>query len=275
MALTEGWRDLHRSRFPELPLDCGILENPGVTYSEDLRDWSDKATTPDQARIERYVDRYDLRRARILHIGIGNSGLAKRFHRRVKDIVGTTIDESEIRVANSLGLPNYRFVEHNKFSGKNGPIEGTFDFIVDNNPTSPCCCLRHQSDMLDFYLMKLAPHGQIVTDRLGLGWVPDETNPRWRFDFDDLAAVGAAVGLVATQINRNIYVLSRLTPLSPDLSSRARHIARHVSMLPGRIIRNGPRKIATLARESIKWALASTVPWALPARHRPDKTRRG
>jgi len=275
VPLTEAWRDLQRSRFPELPLDCGILENPGVTYGEDLRDWSDKATTPDQARIERYVDRYDLRRARILHIGIGNSGLAKRFHRRVKDIVGTTIDESEIRVANSLGLPNYRFVEHNKFSGKNGPIEGTFDFIVDNNPTSPCCCLRHQSDMLDFYLMKLAPHGQIVTDRLGLGWVPDETNPRWRFDFDDLAAVGTVAGLSAFRMSRNIYVLSRSAPLAPDLSSRSRHIARHVSMLPGRIIRNGPRKIARLARESIKWALASTVPWALPARHRPDKTHGG
>ena len=252
MALTEAWRDLHRSRFPELPLDCGILQNPGVTYSEDLRDWSDKATTPDQARIERYVDRYDLRRARILHIGIGNSGLAKRFHRRVKDIVGTTIDKSEIRVANSLGLPNYRFVEHNKFSGKDGAVEGTFDFIVDNNPTSPCCCLRHQSDMLDFYLKKLAPHGQIVTDRLGLGWVPDETNPRWRFDFDDLAAVGAAAGLAATQMNRNVYVLSRSTPPAPGLVSRSRHIARRIGTLPGRIAKSGPSAFARIARKLFK-----------------------
>ena len=252
MTLTEAWRELHRSRFPELPLDCGALRNPGVIYSEDLRDWSDKATTPDQARIERYIDRYDLRRARILHIGIGNSGLAKRFYRRVKGIVGTTIDESEIRVATALALPNYRFVEHNKFSGKDDGVEGTFDFIVDNNPTSPCCCFRHLSDMLEFYLEKLAPDGQIVTDRLGLGWVPAETNPRWRFDFGDLAAVGAVAGLTATRMTRTVYVLSRSAPLAPDLASRSRHVARRIGMLPGRVARGGPRTFARIVRKLFK-----------------------
>jgi hypothetical protein len=267
VALTEALRDLHRSRFPELPLDCGMLENPGVTYGEDLRDWSDKATTPDQARIERYIDRYDLRRARILHIGIGNSGLARRFHRRVKEIVGTTIDEPEMRVARSLALPNYRFVVHNKFSGKNGPIEGTFDFIVDNNPTSPCCCLRHQSEMLDFYLEKLAPHGQIVTDRLGLGWVPDETNPRWSFDFDDLAAVAAAEGLSAFRVDRNVYVLARSAPAAPTWRSLSKHVLRRGAALPGQVARNGPRELARISRKWIKWG----VSMVLSGRNRPDK----
>ena len=275
MPLTEAWRDLHRSRFPELPLDCGNLRDPGVIYSEDLRDWSDKATTPDQARMERYVDRYDLRNARVLHVGIGNSGFAKRFHARAKEIVGTTIDEPEIRVARSLALPNYRFVVHNKYSGQDKVTEGRFAFILDNNPTSPCCCIRHLSDLFEFYQKMLAPDGQIVTDRQGLEWVPADTNARWSFDFDDLAAIGAVAGLLAFRMSRNVYVLSRSTPLAPDLPSRSRHIARHVGMLPGRVIRNGPRKIARLARKSIKWVLASTFPWALPARHRPDKTHRG
>jgi len=275
VPLTEAWRELHRSHFPDLPLDCGNLRDPGVIYSEDLRDWSDKATTPDQARMERYIDRYDLRDARVLHVGIGNSGFAKRFHARVKEIVGTTIDEPEIRVARSLALPNYRFVVHNKYSSRDKVVEGKFAFILDNNPTSPCCCIRHLADLFEFYLKVLAPDGQIVTDRQGLEWIPAGANARWSFDFDDLAAIGAVTGLLAFRMSRNVYVLSRSAPLAPDLSSRSRHIARHVSMLPGRIMRNGPRKIATLARESIKWALASTVPWALPARHRPDKTRRG
>ena len=275
MPLTEAWRELHRSHFPDLPLDCGNLRDPGVIYSEDLRDWSDKATTPDQARMERYIDRYDLRDARVLHVGIGNSGFAKRFHARVKEIVGTTIDEPEIRVARSLALPNYRFVVHNKYSGRDKVVERKFAFVLDNNPTSPCCCIRHLADLFEFYLKVLAPDGQIVTDRQGLEWIPAGANARWSFDFDDLAAIGAVTGLLAFRMSRNVYVLSRSAPLAPDLSSRSRHIVRHVSMLPGRIIRNGPRKIATLARESIKWALASTVPWALPARHRPDKTRRG
>jgi hypothetical protein len=255
VTLTDAWRGLHRSRFPELPLDCGNLHEPGVIYTEDLRDWSDKATTPDQARIERYIDRYDLRSARILHIGIGNSGLAKRFHRRVQDIVGTTIDESEMRVANSLGLPNYRFVKHNKFSGLDGAVEGTFDFIVDNNPTSPCCCLCHQSDMLDFYVRKLALHGQIVTDRLGLGWVPEETNPRWRFDFDDLAAIGAAAGLTAHRMTGSIYVLSRSTPSAPGLLSRSKSVLRRTAVLPRKIVTNGPRALARASRELARRAL--------------------
>jgi hypothetical protein len=273
VTLTEAWRELHRSRFPELPLDCGNLHDPGVIYSEDLRDWSDKATTPDQARMERHVDRYNLRHARILHIGIGNSGFAKRFHARVKEVVGTTIDEPEIEVARSLALPNYRFVVHNKYSGLDDMVEGTFDFILDNNPTSPCCCLRHLSDLFEFYLKKLAPRGQIVTDRLGLRWVPDDTNPRWSFDFDDLAAVGAAAGLATFQMNGNVYVLSRSTPVAPDLVSRSRHIGRRIATVPGRIVGTGPSGLARIARKSIKSVLVSTVPWALPARYRSNKTR--
>ena len=274
MTVTKAWRELHRSRFVDLPLDCGNLRDPGVIYSEDLRDWSDKATTPDQARIERYIDRYDLRNAHILHVGIGNSGFAKRFHARVKEIVGTTIDQPEIRVARALDLPNYRFVVHNKYSGRDEMIEGTFDFILDNNPTSPCCCIRHLSDLFEFYLRKLAPRGQIVTDRQGLGWVPDDSNRRWNFDFDDLAAVGAVAGLLAFRMSRNVYVLSRSTPLAPELSSRSRHIVRRIVLLPARIVRAGPRSFARIARKSIKWVLMASVPWALPERYRPDKTHR-
>ncbi len=248
MPLTEAWRELHRTRFPELPLDCGNRPDPGVIYSEDLRDWSDKATTPDQARMERYIDRYDLRRARVLHIGIGNSGFARRFHARVKEIVGTTIDEPELEVARALSLPNYSFVTHNKYSGQSGAVNGTFNFILDNNPTSPCCCVRHLSDMLDLYAKKLAPGGQFVTDQLGLGWVPDDTNPHWSFDFDDLAAAGAAAGLSAFRMNRSVYVLSRSPPPAPGVRPRAADLLRRAAMLPGQIVRNGPRGLARHVR---------------------------
>ena len=253
MPLTEAWRELHRSHFPDLPLDCGNLRDPGVIYSEDLRDWSDKATTPDQARMERYIDRYDLRDARVLHVGIGNSGFAKRFHARVKEIVGTTIDEPEIRVARSLALPNYRFVVHNKYSGRDKLVEGTFAFILDNNPTSPCCCIRHLSDLFEFYLKMLAPDGQIVTDRQGLEWVPAGANARWSFDFDDLAAVGAVAGFASFRMNRSVYVLSRSTPPAPDLRSLSRHWLRRAGMLPGRIVRASRRTVARIARKLFKW----------------------
>ena len=255
MTLTEAWRDLHESRFPELPLDCGNELDAGIIYSEDLRDWSDKATTPDQVRMENYIDRYDLRQSRVLHIGIGNSGFAKRFHGRVRAITGTTIDEPEIKVARTLDLPNYDAVVHNKYSGRNEAVDGAFEFILDNNPTSPCCCIRHLSDLFDFYLEKLAPEGQIVTDRIGLRWVPEGSPRRWSFDFGDLAAVAAVTGLSAFRRTGSVYILSRSPPQEPGPLSRTRHTVRRVVALPERIIHNAPSR---LVREYRRLAAALT-----------------
>jgi hypothetical protein len=256
MALTEAWRALHEARFPELPLDCGNELDAGIVYSEDLRDWSDKATTPDQARMENYIDRYDLRQSRILHIGIGNSGFARRFHGRVREIIGTTIDEPEIEVAGALDLPNYKAVVHNKYSGDDKAVGGAFDFILDNNPTSPCCCVRHLSDLFDFCVEKLAPNGQIVTDRIGLRWVPEGSPRRWSFDFDDLAAVASAAGVSAFRRTASVFVLARSPPREPGPYSRIRHAFRRVAALPGRIIRNAPSR---LIREYRRLAAALTI----------------
>jgi hypothetical protein len=271
MPALDAWRELHAQRFPELPFDCGRTNDPGMVYNEDLRDWSDKATTPDQLRIERYIDRYDLRQKRILHLGIGNSGLAQRLHRRTGEIVGTTVDDPEMDVARSLALPNYSFVLHNKYSGKNEDVPARFDFILDNNPTSPCCCIRHLAALFDFYTEKLADGGQIVTDRQGLGWIPEDSNPRWSFDFDDLAAIGAVSGFCAYRATRSVYALSRSAPPSPHLMPLLRHAGRRAMTLPGEIMRSGPRKVARVSRRALKWVLVSTVPWALPARYRPKK----
>jgi hypothetical protein len=271
MVLSKAWRELHAKHFSELPLDCANRKNPGIVYSEDFRDWSQKATTTDQARMERYIDRYDLRQKRVLHIGIGSSRVARRFHRRTKQIVGTTIDEPEIRVASSLQIPNYQFVLHNKYSGSHDTVPGKFDIILDNNPTSPCCCLRHLSDLFDFYAAKLAEGGQIVTDRQGLSWLPEDSEPRWSFTFEDLAAVGAVAGFSAYKMNRTVYVLSRSPPPPPGVFPLTRHLLRSAKALPGQIARNGPREFKRLTHEWLTRILGPTVPWALPTRYRAGK----
>ena len=253
-----AWRKLHALRFAELPFDCGNDDDPGILYGPDLRDWSAKATTPDQYRIEKYIDRFDLRDKRLLHIGVGNSGLARRFHRRVNEIVGTTIDEPDIKVARSLGYPNYSVFLHNKYSGDSEKITGKFDVIVDNNLTSPCCCISHLAALFGFFDDRLADGGHIVTDRQGLAWIPpDQSNPRWSFAFEDLAAVASAAGLAAFQVNKNVYVVSRSAPLSPTVGSVARHWVRRAAVLPRKIVRNGPRKLALTARKALKGLLAS------------------
>ena len=266
MPPAKVWGKLHQERFAGLPADCGNETEPGVIYNENLRDWSDKATTPDQRRIEHYIDRFDLRKKRILHVGIGNSGLAKRLHRRVGEIVGTTIDQPEIDVSRPLAISNYSVVRHNKYSGNSKDLGGKFDLIIDNNLTSPCCCMRHLGDMLELYRDKLKAGGEVVTDRLGLGWVPDGSNPRWRFNFEDLAAVASAAGLSAYRINSNTYVLSRSAPARPSFTSVARYLGRRARMLPGQAIRHGPRIISAACGRSVGKLLAS-VPRAFPGRY--------
>jgi len=162
----------------------------------------------------------------------------------VKEIVGTTVDEPEMKVARSLTLRNYRFILHNKFSSENDTIEGPFDFILDNNPTSPCCCFRHLAALFEFYADKLAPDGQIVTDHQGLEWVPEDSNQRWSFSFDDLAAVASLVGFTAYRANRNVYVLCRLSLAPPSLLAFSRHMLRRTEDFFAR----AARRLVRLAR---------------------------
>jgi len=227
VALDEKWRGLHRSRFSELPLDCGGA--PAESSDPVLRDWSKKWTTPDQLRAEGYLDQFDLRAKRILHIGIGNSGLARRFHGHVREIVGTSLDEPELELARKLNYSNYRVVRHNKYSGSINEISGRFDFIVENNPTSACCCIRHLSELFHFLESRLANGGQIVTDRVGLAWIPEGAHARWSFDFADLQAVASVAGFEAWKLDKDTYVLCRGAPPRPALGSRLRGSVRRIA----------------------------------------------
>jgi len=212
-----------------------------VSSDPALRNWFQKWTTPDQLRIERYIDRFDLRSKRILHIGIGNSGLASRFHDRVSEIVGTSIDEPELQLAQNLNYSNYRAVLHNKYSGMTDEFTGRFNFIIENNPTSACCCIRHLSELFRLLELELAEDGQIVTDRVGLAWIPDGAHPRWSFDFDDLQAVASVAGLKAWKINRDTYVLSRDTPAKPAFGPRLRSLLRRIKGLFARALSGTPQ----------------------------------
>jgi hypothetical protein len=252
LARAESWARLNRLRFPELPYDCGNAIDPGLIDSDHMRDWSRRPTTPDQYRIEAYLDRFDLRSKRILHIGVGNSGLAQRLHRRVKEIVGTTVDEAELEHARALGLPNYAVKLHNKYADGGEAVNGEFDFIVDNNPVSACCCITHLAAVLDLFAAKLAEGGQVVTDRHGLHWIAPGVHPRFRFDFDDLAATAALAGLAAWRIDGNVHVLTRNgLPLKPKLVSRLRSFVRRARALPGRVLRAAPRRAGRLWRRVI------------------------
>lgn len=242
MASESVWGELHARRFASIPEDCGNESTPGIVEHAAFRNWAMRPTTDDQYRIENYIDRYDLRSKRVLHVGIGNSGLAKRFQNRIKAIVGTTVDQSELERAEKLGIPGYTIVIQNKYGSEPELCPGIFDFIVDNNPTSSCCCMKHLRAVFELYSSKLAEHGQMVTDRQGLGWTPPPAHSRFRFDFEDLAAVAKAAGLNVYRIDANIYVLAHKAPLGPGALPLLRHMLRRAAMLPWTLVEL-PRKI--------------------------------
>lgn len=234
-ALDSLWKE----RFVDLPLDCGQDAQPGTDEVEEWRDWTDRPTTEDQIRIENVLSERVSRRCSILHVGVGNSGLAGRFSHRVREIVGTTISPAENRHASQTGLSNYKCHLNNKYSGIHVPGPVGFDYIVDNNPTAFGCCRKHFVLMMGQYRERLAPEGMVLTDRKGLGWVSSApgANPRWAFSFEDWEAAGRLFGLRAVRLNEYVFALLPQAAVlrSPPLLRRVRRgLARRINALRGR-----------------------------------------
>ncbi|MCX7177133.1 MAG: hypothetical protein NT159_25080 [Proteobacteria bacterium] len=202
--------DFPEPRFQGLLGDCGEEEQPGIEDLKEWRDWSQIKTSRDQLRIERRLLDFVNSDSRILHVGIGNSRLAKRFAHRVRGIVGMSVSPAEIARGQALAISNYEVLQWNKYRYWNDPSGEGFDAIVDNNPTGFACCLKHLSTMLAWYADALRPQGAIFTDRVGLGWVVSTpgVDRRWRgFDLEDCAVMGARLGLHAIDIDGSVYAL--------------------------------------------------------------------
>lgn len=180
--------------------DCGASEP-----TPDYRDVSfAHAESPDQAEILDVVGPTLGAGARVLHVGVGSSALARRFAARVAWVEGITVVPGEVDVAPAL--PNYRVSLLNKYAPALGGLEGPFHLVVDNNPGSFACCRRHFTAMMDAYAALLAPSGRLVTHRRGARWsqVGGITLrwPHWR-------AEGRARGLQAEKLTRAVWSLRR------------------------------------------------------------------
>ena len=158
---------------------CGNREQPWVTLCSEAVDWTQQETTRDQVRIEAVLDTMAVTGASILHVGVGNSGLAQRFASRARRIDGLTVHQNEKTYADALKIPNYTVHVLNKYSPEFGSVLTTpYDFIIDNNLASFACCHYHFAVMCENYLRALASHGQILTCQMGMdayvgafGWI--------------------------------------------------------------------------------------------------------
>ena len=187
---------------------CGNLDNPGLAIDQPL--WVDHTrdeTTVDQARIEDALEAMVLDGARLLHVGVGNSGLARRFAGRTRLIDGLTVSDAEKAVADSLAIPNYTVHLLSKYGRQFLQcVANRYDYIVDNNLASYACCKYHFHRMLDNYLWCLRPGGRILTDQRGMDFTVEQ-DPQWQLTYDDLVRLGERFPLVAGAVTDTVYEL--------------------------------------------------------------------
>lgn len=207
---------LAAEKINDLPVSCGVSV-PGWIEVDEWHVWSLLPSTPDQLRIESWMEGFAIKGSQILHVGAGNSLFAKRFCAYGAQVTGTTVAPEEVAHGKSLAIPGYHVLLHNKYCGADGRDWPRFDFIVDNNPSSFGCCLDHYMAMLRFYADVLAPGGQVLVDRVGLSWAlsNESSDARWGFSFEDLAATAALVGLRAFAVSPTIIALARKYPKKP------------------------------------------------------------
>ena len=82
---------------------CGNLDSPGIALDNLAEiDYSRSPTSVDQARIEAWLRGADLAGKVLLHVGVGNSSLARGLADRVVRIDGLTVHPNEKAHAEAL-----------------------------------------------------------------------------------------------------------------------------------------------------------------------------
>jgi hypothetical protein len=97
----------------------------------------------------------------------------------------------------------------NKFSREMTEVPDSFNFIIDNNPSSFACCLFHFCRMMVSYHGMLGVGGALLTDALGLSWVTTGGDPAWSFNWVDWVRFGDALTMSARQVTPTVYSLVR------------------------------------------------------------------
>ncbi len=146
--------------------------------------WEDREVTTDELEIIKFLENNnDFRFKNVLHIGIGNSYLAKKFS-DTNNIIGITISQKEIEKAKIMDLNNYQFFLIDKYSTnfKDFLNKNKFDFIVDTNLKSYSCCQDSFEFMINNILKSISINGMLITSINGMKWYKD-LKPKLSFSF--------------------------------------------------------------------------------------------
>ena len=125
-----------------------LFSNKSYSYWEDRDMTSDENDILDKILLDKSVVNKT-----ILHIGVGNSELAKKLDFS-NNVTGITISKKEIDYGNSLKIKNYNILFCDKYSlkFKKKFQNNQFDLIIDTNLKSYACCQNGFIFMMDNFL---------------------------------------------------------------------------------------------------------------------------
>ncbi len=199
-------------------LDCGReprIDDYATAERESsvpLIDYSHYPESTDQCELNAWLANQEIDGRAILHIGAGNSSLARIVCHRARMVTAVTVSENERQCANNLALPNYSCFLVNKYSSEfSALLQPTrYDFVIDNNIASYACCRRHVERYLRGVSALLQDRGALVTHWLGMQWIMESrafaVDPAWRISERTLGLLARAVDLEPERQN-NIFVL--------------------------------------------------------------------
>lgn len=198
-GLIRRWR----LRLSRCPADCGAAEPPAV-YRD--RSFAEGLESPDQAEIVATLAERVGPTTRILHVGVGSSALARRLAPSVAGIDGMTVLDDERAAAQACGFANYRVWLGNKYGGGLAPMAPPYDVVVDNNPGSFACCVRHFRGMMGAYATGLGEGGAVWTHERGAAW---RQRGGLLLRWDGWAREAARAGLEAERVTRDVWLARR------------------------------------------------------------------
>lgn len=154
---------------PDAHKPCAVIPSP--IYDHGLEDWSQRIEAgSDEQEIVRIIDGPEARDKRVLHIGIGNSFLARRLAKEARYIDGVTMNPREAEIARKVNILSYRVIVGDKHLPETyWKLRGTYDWIIETGLTTYSCCPYHLASYFGLLLSMLAAGGTIWTHEAQFG----------------------------------------------------------------------------------------------------------
>ena len=149
--------------------------------------WENNEATNDEKDVITFLKNDDLfNNKRILHIGIGNSYIAKNL-KNFKKIDGISLSKNELDLARKSNIDNYEVFFQNKYCQNNilSKILNFYDIIIDVNIKSFACCDKAFVNLFKTYSELLNNNGIIITSKSGMKW-SRQIKPVLSFSFKKL-----------------------------------------------------------------------------------------